>query len=84
MMAVAMSEAKMKIKLVENWQQGWKWLSNWAFLLVIYLATTPLPPELLMLLPAENQNQVIFVTGIAGLILRFIDQSKRIGHDHEY
>ena len=74
----------MKIKVVENWRSGWKWLSNWAFVLVIYLATTPLPPELLMLLPEENQKQAIVIAGIAGLILRFIDQSKRIGHDHEY
>jgi hypothetical protein len=76
MMAVAMSEAKMKIKLVENWQQGWKWLSNWAFVLVVFLATTPLPPELLMLLPEENQKHVIALVAVAGLILRFVSQSK--------
>ncbi len=66
----------MKIKPVENWRQGWKWLSNWAFVLVVFLATTPLPPELLMLVPEENQKHVIAMVAIAGLILRFIDQSK--------
>ena len=76
MMAVAMIEAKMKIKLVENWQQGWKWLSNWAFVLVVFLSTTPLPPELLMLLPEENQKHVIAIVAVAGLILRFVSQSK--------
>lgn len=66
----------MKIKPVKNWKEGWKWLSNWAFVLVIFLATTPLPPELLILVPEENQKHVIAIVGIAGLILRFIDQSK--------
>ena len=66
----------MKIKPVKNWREGWKWLSNWAFVLVIFLATTPLPPEILVLVPEENQKHVIAIVGIAGLILRFIDQSK--------
>lgn len=66
----------MKIKPVQNWRDGWKWLSNWAFVLVVFLATTPLPTELLMLLPEENQKHVIAIVALAGLILRFIDQSK--------
>lgn len=66
----------MNIKPVENWQQGWKWLSNWAFVLVVFLATTPLPPELLMMLPEENQKYVIAIVAFAGLILRFVNQSK--------
>lgn len=73
----------MKIKPVESWKHGWRWFSNWAFVLVVFLATTPLPPELLMLLPEENQKNLIAIVGIAGFILRFIDQSKKIGHDHE-
>lgn len=66
----------MKIKPVKNWKEGWKWLSNWAFVLVVFLATTPLPPELLMLVPEENQKHVIAMVAIAGLILRFVSQSK--------
>ena len=67
----------MKIKPVKNWKEGWKWLSNWAFVLVIFLATTPLPPEILVLVPEENQKHVIAIVAIAGLILRFINQSKQ-------
>lgn len=67
----------MKIKLVKNWREGWKWLSNWAFVLVIFLATTPLPPEILILVPEENQKHVIAIVALAGLILRFINQSKQ-------
>ena len=74
----------MKIKPVKNWREGWKWLSSWAFVLVIFLATTPLPPEILILVPEENQKHVIAIVALAGLILRFINQSKRMGHDHEY
>lgn len=66
----------MKIKIVENWQQGWKWLSNWAFAMVVFLATNPLPPELLMMLPEKNQNDLIAIVAFAGLILRFVSQSK--------
>lgn len=66
----------MKIEPVKNWKEGWKWLSNWAFVLVVFLATTPLPPELLMLVPEENQKHVIAMVAIAGLILRFVSQSK--------
>lgn len=73
----------MKIKPVESWRHGWKWLSNWAFVLVVFLATMPLPPELLMLLPEENQKQAIAIVAFAGLILRFIDQSKKVKH-HEH
>lgn len=67
----------MKIKPVKNWREGWKWLSNWAFVLVIFLATTPLPPEILILVPEENQKHVIAIVALAGLILRFINQSKQ-------
>ena len=67
----------MKIKPVKNWKEGWKWLSNWAFVLVIFLATTPLPPEILVLVPEENQKYVIAIVAVAGLILRFINQSKQ-------
>ena len=67
----------MKIKPVKNWREGWKWLSNWAFVLVIFLATTPLPPEILILVPEENQKHVIAIVAVAGLILRFINQSKQ-------
>ena len=72
-----MSEVDMKIKPVKNWREGWKWLSNWAFVLVIFLATTPLPPEILVLVPEENQKHVIAIVAVAGLILRFINQSKQ-------
>lgn len=67
----------MKIKPVKNWKEGWKWLSSWAFVLVIFLATTPLPPEILVLVPEENQKHVIAIVAVAGLILRFINQSKQ-------
>lgn len=66
----------MKVKIVENWKEGWKWLSNWAFALVLFLATTPLPPELVMLLPEKNQTHLIAIVAAAGMILRFISQSK--------
>lgn len=73
----------MKIKPVKNWREGWKWLSNWAMLLIVYLTLNPLPPEVMALLPPELQQKMFAVIALAGFVLRFIDQSKRMGHDHE-
>lgn len=73
----------MKIKPVENWKQGWKWFSTWALLLVIYLTLYPLPPEVMALIPEDQRENVVGAIALAGFLLRFISQSKRIGHDHE-
>lgn len=64
----------MKFELVPMWQTGWKWFSNWAFMLIVFLATVPMPPEVLALLPPIVQKHLIAVVAVCGLILRFVKQ----------
>lgn len=76
----------MKPQLVTNWRKGWRWFSTWAFMLIVFLATTPLPPELTDMLPPIMQDKLTAVVAVCGLILRFVSQNKPIrdGHGREY
>lgn len=73
---------KFNIKLVDNWQTGYKWFSNWAFILIVFLATTPLPPEITGLLPPVIQGKLTVIVAVCGLILRFVKQTKPQGGDN--
>ncbi|CAM4093656.1 DUF7940 domain-containing protein [Acinetobacter pragensis] len=64
--------------IVENWRDSWKWISNWCFGLIVFFATTPIPPELLMVLPENVRTYLIAWTAFCGLIGRYINQSKGI------
>lgn len=70
------------IKLVDNWQTGYKWFSNWAFILIVFFATTPLPPEITGLLPPVIQDKLTAIVAVCGLILRFVKQTKPLGGDN--
>lgn len=65
---------KFNIKLVDNWQTGYKWFSNWAFALIVFLATTDLPPEIINLLPPVIRDKLTAIVAVCGLILRFVKQ----------
>lgn len=67
----------MAIRLVDNYQKGFKWFSTWAFALIVFIGTTPLPPELLSLLPNGAKDKVLAVVALCGLVLRFIAQDNR-------
>ena len=64
----------MKFELVPMWQTGWKWFSNWAFMLIVFLATVPMPPEVVAMLPPVIQKYLIAIVAVCGLILRFVKQ----------
>lgn len=64
------------MRLVENWRTGWRWFSSWAFVLIVFLATNPLPDEILVLLPAVVQDHLTAVVAVCGLVLRFVRQSE--------
>lgn len=66
----------MNIRLVNNYQKGLKWFSTWAFALIVFVATTPLPPELLALLPNGAKDKLLALVALCGLVLRFIAQDK--------
>lgn len=61
--------------LVDNWRHWWRWFSNWAFLLIVFIATVPIPPEALVYVPDEWKIHVMRAVAITGWILRFIKQS---------
>lgn len=63
---------------VNNWQQGWKWFSAWALAILAFLAAVPLSPELMALIPAESRNIAMGVVSVAGLILRFVQQTNKV------
>lgn len=61
--------------LVKNWRSGWKWFSSWAFALIIFVATVPVPDEILAVLPEDKKNVLLAFLAFWGLVCRFINQS---------
>ena len=64
--------------LVGNWRNSWKWISNWCFGLIVFFATTPIPPELLMVLPEDVRTYLIAWTAFCGFVGRYLNQSKGV------
>lgn len=60
---------------VHNWRDGGKWLSNMFFSLIAFFAVTPVPAELLAVLPENTRMYVIAFCAFCGLLSRFINQS---------
>ncbi|MDO4897073.1 MAG: hypothetical protein Q3971_06895 [Moraxella sp.] len=74
----------MKLQLVENWRAGFRWFSVWAFAVIVFLATTPLPPEVVAILPKPLADNLITLVAVCGLILRFVNQNKGAGNDRHH
>lgn len=64
--------------MVQNWRDSWKWISNWCFGLIVFFATTPIPPEVLMVLPENVRTYLIAWTAFCGFVGRYINQSKGV------
>ncbi len=64
--------------LVGNWRNSWKWISNWCFGLIVFFATTPIPPDLLMVLPEDVRTYLIAWTAFCGFVGRYLNQSKGV------
>lgn len=62
--------------MVSNWRDGWKWISNWCFGLIVFFATTPIPPELLLVLPENVRIHLIAWVAFCGFVGRYLNQSK--------
>ncbi len=62
--------------IVHNWRDSWKWISNWCFGLVMFFAVTPIPPELLAVLPEHVRFYVIAWVAFCGLVGRYINQNR--------
>ena len=64
--------------VVGNWRNSWKWISNWCFGLIVFFATTPIPPDLLMVLPEDVRTYLIAWTAFCGFVGRYLNQSKGV------
>ena len=64
--------------MVSNWRDGWKWISNWCFGLIVFFATTPIPPELLLVLPENVRMHLIAWVAFCGFVGRYLNQSKGV------
>lgn len=62
------------MKLVDNWQHGWKWFSNMALTAIVAINTAPIAPEIIQILPPDTQQKVTISLAVFGLIGRFIKQ----------
>ncbi len=60
--------------IVSNWRNWWKWWSARGLALIAFLALTPIPPELLVLLPDHIRMYAIAVTAVCAFMMNFIDQ----------
>lgn len=69
-----MARKKKHSMWVDNWQDGWRWFSSWAFVVIVFLATTPLPQEVIDILPPIIQDRLTAIVAVCGLILRFVKQ----------
>jgi len=61
--------------VVGNWRDSWKWISNWCFGLIAFFATTPIPPEVLAVLPENIRYYLIAWVAFCGFVGRYINQS---------
>lgn len=69
----------MKIRIVKNWREAWKWLSLHALLWATVITTVwaELPPDVKASLPADLVSYVSSSILVFGIIGRFIDQEKK-------
>lgn len=63
--------------IVQNWQRGWLWLSNWVFALIAWVAIYGIPPEMVALIPEASRETVIPALSALGMFCRFIDQNRK-------
>ncbi len=61
---------------VHNWRHGWKWLSNYFFGAIAYIAFFGLPPEVIALFPEDSQKTIMGVLAGLGIFFRFVNQNK--------
>jgi hypothetical protein len=74
-----MNLPKLKLKLVDNWRQGWKWVSVWCMALsgAVLTSWQTLPDDWKAMLPQAFLQRYIGPLLLIGIIGRFIDQTKK-------
>lgn len=66
----------MKLKLVENWKEGWKWISTNSMVLVITILSSwgAMPEAFQQAVPLPVLMWVAVAVLVLGVIGRFVDQ----------
>lgn len=60
--------------VVSNWRNWWKWYSARGLALIAFFAVTPIPSEILVLLPDHFRMYAIAFTAACAFIMNFVDQ----------
>lgn len=63
--------------VVPNWKDSVRWISTWCFGLIAFFAVTPIPPEVIAVLPEEIRTYLIAFTAFCGFVGRYINQSNK-------
>lgn len=64
-----------RVRLVDNYKKGWRWCSTWAFMLIAFIASTPIDPAIIAVLP--HKDKVLAIIAVCGLVLRFVSQQPK-------
>lgn len=62
--------------IIHNWKSGWKWISNWMFVLIAYIAVNGVPSEIMAIIPIKHQGSIIAFCAVIGIFFRFYNQSR--------
>lgn len=60
--------------LVNDWKQGYKWISAWCLAFIIYVSQYGVPAELLAIIPEQYHGNILTVAALIGLVMRFVKQ----------
>ncbi|MEC5321599.1 hypothetical protein VSX61_22185 [Brenneria populi subsp. brevivirga] len=74
----------MKIQLIDEWKQCWRWFSSWALIIAgaIPSVWVELPSDLKSAIPVDIMSTVTTVVAACGLIGRVVQQGKNNGVDN--
>lgn len=61
--------------LVDDWKQGYKWITTYAFLIIAYIAQFGIPTEIIDIVPEEHRGTLLTFVALCGLVFRFLKQS---------
>ena len=77
-----MSDVEKKVTapniLVDDWKQGYKWITTYVFLIIAYIAQYGIPDEIVNIVPQEHRGTVLTFIALCGLLFRFLKQSSLI------
>lgn len=67
------------MKLVENWKEGYKWISTQSMALAVAILSSweMIPAEWKAALPMDDAKPYVIALLVLGIVGRFLDQTKK-------